>query len=58
MVASGKDIVHFPGLSEQVEMAFSNVLVEMSSHICNAQVFLTNYRQVFFFTLGGCIDAV
>ncbi|KAL5475349.1 hypothetical protein EMCRGX_G025150, partial [Ephydatia muelleri] len=43
-VANGKSHVNFPGLTEHIEMAFSNVLVAMSSHVCNAQLFLTNYR--------------
>ncbi len=43
-ILSGKDMVELPGRTEKVEMAFSNVFVDISSNHCVAQVFLTNYR--------------
>ncbi len=43
-ILSGKDTVELPGRTERVEMAFSNVFVDISSNHCLAEVYLTNYR--------------
>lgn len=43
-ILSGKDVVELPGRTERVEMAFSNVFVEISSNHGLAQIYLTNYR--------------
>ena len=43
-IMSGRDLVELPGRTEKVEMAFSNVFVDISSNHCVAQVYLTNYR--------------
>lgn len=43
-VASKQNILELPGKAERVEVAISNVLVDISSFYCSAQLFLTNYR--------------
>jgi hypothetical protein len=43
-IMSGREIVELPGRTEKVEMAFSNVFVDISSKHSLAQVYLTNYR--------------
>ena len=45
-LSSEKDIAELPGRTESVEMAFSRVMIDISSHHCTAQVFLTNFRYV------------
>lgn len=41
---SGEKKVELPGHTEQVEMAFSDVFVNVSSNYFMAEVYLTNYR--------------
>ncbi len=41
---SGKEKVEIPGPTEHVEMAFSNVFVNICGSHYIAQIFLTNYR--------------
>jgi hypothetical protein len=45
-VASKPAILELPGRAERVEVAVSNVLVDISSFYCSAQLFLTNYRLI------------
>ena len=46
-LCSEKDVVELPGRTERVEMAFSRVMVDVSSHHCTARIFLTNFRCVY-----------
>lgn len=43
---SGKEKVELPGRTERVEMAFSEVFVNVRSNHFMAQIYLTNYRSV------------
>ena len=45
-LSSEKALAELPGRTESVEMAFSRVMIDISSHHCTAQVFLTNFRCV------------
>ena len=45
-LSSEKELAELPGRTESVEMAFSRVMIDISSHHCTAQVFLTNFRCV------------
>ena len=52
---SQETILELPGKSERVEVAISDVLVDISSFYCSAQLFLTNYRCLHWLSLASYI---